>query len=323
MGYHQVNVQTRKDLAKAEAIAIPLTTIVLIWVFGSLIAALLPLAVGLFSIISTMATLRGLALGTDVSIYALNMTTALGLALAIDYSLFIVSRYREEIRAGRRPDEAVDPHRADGRAHRAVLGAHRRPVAGRAARVPAVLPALVRLRRHRGGRAGRGGGAAGAARAARVARPPGGLARPAGAGAPRGCAARRRVAIEPEQSVLVPRRARRSCAGRCRSASRSSAVLVRPRLRRSSARSSAIRTTGCCRPRRRARQVGDAVRTDFSQNASGHPDRWSRRTSRNRADAVGTYAAPSVHCGRRYGASRRPPARTSHGSGSRRRPDRR
>ena len=107
MGYHQVNVQVREDLAKAEAIAIPLTTLVLIWVFGSFIAALLPLAVGLFSIISTMATLRALALTTDVSIYALNLTTALGLALAIDYSLFIVSRYREEIRAGVGKDEAV------------------------------------------------------------------------------------------------------------------------------------------------------------------------------------------------------------------------
>ncbi len=107
MGYHQVNEQSRKDLAMAEAIAVPLTTVVLIWVFGSMIAALLPLAVGLFSIISTMAALRGLSLGTDVSIYALNLTTALGLALAIDYSLFIVSRYREEIRAGRSSDEAV------------------------------------------------------------------------------------------------------------------------------------------------------------------------------------------------------------------------
>jgi RND superfamily putative drug exporter len=107
MSYHQVNEQTRKDLAMAEAIAIPLTTLVLIWVFGSVVAALLPLAVGLFSIVTTMAALRGLALGTHVSIYALNLTTALGLALAIDYSLFIVSRYREEIHAGRSPGEAV------------------------------------------------------------------------------------------------------------------------------------------------------------------------------------------------------------------------
>ncbi len=105
--FSQVNDQTKKDLAIAEAIAIPLTVIALIWVFGSFIAALLPLVVGLSSIIGTMAVLRGLASFTDVSIYALNMTTAMGLALAIDYSLFIVSRYREEVRNGAAPDDAV------------------------------------------------------------------------------------------------------------------------------------------------------------------------------------------------------------------------
>ncbi|HZZ97855.1 MAG TPA: MMPL family transporter, partial [Jatrophihabitantaceae bacterium] len=107
MAFSQVNDQTKADLAKAEAIAIPLTVLALIWVFGSLIAALLPLVVGISSIIGTMAILRGLASLTDVSIYALNMTTAMGLALAIDYSLFIVSRYREEVRNGATPDDAV------------------------------------------------------------------------------------------------------------------------------------------------------------------------------------------------------------------------
>ncbi len=107
IAFSQVNDQTKKDLAIAEAIAIPLTVIALIWVFGSFIAALLPLVVGLSSIIGTMAVLRGLASFTDVSIYALNMTTAMGLALAIDYSLFIVSRYREEVRDGAAPDDAV------------------------------------------------------------------------------------------------------------------------------------------------------------------------------------------------------------------------
>ncbi len=107
LAYHQVNDQTKKDLALAEAIAIPLTAIALILVFGSVIAALIPLAVGIFSIIETLAILRTLSTVTDVSIYAMNMTTALGLALAIDYSLFMVSRYREELKAGREPDEAI------------------------------------------------------------------------------------------------------------------------------------------------------------------------------------------------------------------------
>ncbi len=105
--FNEVNDQIKKDLTTAEMITIPLTMIALIWVFGSLLAALLPLVVGLTSIIGTMAALRGLAALTDVSIYSLNMTTAMGLALAIDYSLFIVSRYREEVRNGAAVDAAV------------------------------------------------------------------------------------------------------------------------------------------------------------------------------------------------------------------------
>ena len=73
----------------------------------SIVAALFPLAVGVFSIISTFAVLQLFAQFTDVSIFALNATTALGLGLAIDYSLFIVSRYREELAGGHEPGVAV------------------------------------------------------------------------------------------------------------------------------------------------------------------------------------------------------------------------
>ena len=75
--------------------------------FASAVAGILPLAVGGFAIVGTLLVLRVLAQVTDVSIYALNLTTALGLGLAIDYSLFIVSRYREELRAGRDPGDAL------------------------------------------------------------------------------------------------------------------------------------------------------------------------------------------------------------------------
>lgn len=104
---HEINDRITADLAIAEAIAIPLTALLLVWVFGSVIAALLPLAVGIFSIVTTLAILRALTLLADVSVYSLNMTTALGLALAIDYSLFIVSRFREELGRGFEPVDAV------------------------------------------------------------------------------------------------------------------------------------------------------------------------------------------------------------------------
>ncbi|NKY36107.1 MMPL family transporter [Nocardia speluncae] len=105
--FNEINEQITHDLAVAEAAAIPLTLIVLILVFGSLVAASLPLLVGLFAIAATLAILRLFTLVTDVSIYAMNLTTALGLALAIDYSLFIVSRFREELAGGLDPRAAT------------------------------------------------------------------------------------------------------------------------------------------------------------------------------------------------------------------------
>lgn len=105
--YAQVNDQTSHDLFVAEAVAIPISFLLLIWVFGGLTAAVLPLAIGIFAIIGTTAVLRGFTLFTDVSVFALNLTTAMGLALAIDYTLLIINRYREEVKNGQDRDQAL------------------------------------------------------------------------------------------------------------------------------------------------------------------------------------------------------------------------
>jgi RND superfamily putative drug exporter len=116
---YQIGKQITHDLAIAEAVAVPLTLVALVLVFGSVVAALLPLVVGGIAIVATLAVLRLLTLIVPVSVYALNLTTALGLGLAIDYSLFILSRYREEVRGGSQGAQAV--HAAVRSAGRTVL----------------------------------------------------------------------------------------------------------------------------------------------------------------------------------------------------------
>ncbi|MFC8289529.1 MMPL family transporter [Streptomyces sp. NPDC057242] len=104
---HEMQTLIEEDLLRAELIALPLTLVLLVMVFGSAVAALLPLAVGIVAILGTNAILRGLTEFTDVSVFAQNLTTALGLGLAIDYALFVVRRYREELAAGADPRTAV------------------------------------------------------------------------------------------------------------------------------------------------------------------------------------------------------------------------
>jgi uncharacterized membrane protein YdfJ with MMPL/SSD domain len=94
-----VNRIVQDDLARAEMLAFPILFLLSFWFFRSLVASLLPLLVGGLSIVFTFLGLRIASEGLSLSVFALNLVTGLGLGLAIDYSLFLVSRYREEIAA--------------------------------------------------------------------------------------------------------------------------------------------------------------------------------------------------------------------------------
>ena len=107
MVYSQINGQNEHDLLLMESIAVPLSFLVLVWVFGGLLAAALPMAVGGLAIVGTMSVLRLITFTTDVSVFALNLSTALGLALAIDYTLLIISRYRDELADGATREAAL------------------------------------------------------------------------------------------------------------------------------------------------------------------------------------------------------------------------
>jgi RND superfamily putative drug exporter len=97
-----INERVSADIARAEMISLPVLAVLLVVIFGSFAAAGLPLAIGVVAILGSFAALRGFSMVTDVSIFAVNVVTITGLGLAIDYGLFMVSRFREEIR--RQPD---------------------------------------------------------------------------------------------------------------------------------------------------------------------------------------------------------------------------
>jgi RND superfamily putative drug exporter len=97
-----ITEQVSSDIATAETISMPILAVLLVVIFGSLAAASLPLAIGVTAILGAFTALRAFSMVTDVSIFAVNIVTITGLGLAIDYGLFMVSRFREEIR--KQPD---------------------------------------------------------------------------------------------------------------------------------------------------------------------------------------------------------------------------
>jgi RND superfamily putative drug exporter len=98
---HDFDSYLEGDLHRAEFVSLPLALILLLLVFGTVVAALLPLGVGGLAVVGGLAAVGLLARVTDVSTYAANIVTLVGLGVAIDYSLFIVNRFREELHAGR------------------------------------------------------------------------------------------------------------------------------------------------------------------------------------------------------------------------------
>ena len=102
----QVRRQSERDLFRAELIAFPLLLVLGIWIFRGLVAALLPVAAGILSIVTTLAMLRLANSAVTISVFALNLVTGAGLGLAIDYSLLLLTRYREEL-AHSDPREAL------------------------------------------------------------------------------------------------------------------------------------------------------------------------------------------------------------------------
>lgn len=110
-GYLAINEELKSqisgDLARAESFAIPITLILLVLVFGSLVAASLPLLIGIVAIIGSFAALSVIADLTDVSVFSINLVTGLGMGLGIDYALLIVNRYREELHSGASIEDAI------------------------------------------------------------------------------------------------------------------------------------------------------------------------------------------------------------------------
>ncbi|NGO48590.1 MMPL family transporter, partial [Streptomyces ureilyticus] len=115
-GRHEAVQQSRTDLVRAELIVAPLVLLVLATAYGSLVATIVPMAIGLLSVAGGLTALRLLSEFMEVSAFAANITTALGFGLAVDYGLFLVARYRESIAAGLSERQAVaEARRSAGR----------------------------------------------------------------------------------------------------------------------------------------------------------------------------------------------------------------
>ena len=103
----QANTQTEEDITRAEIFSLPVLFVLLVLIFRGLIAALSPLVIGGIAILGAFLAVRALTYLTDISVFAINVITLLGLGMAVDYSLFVVSRFREELDNGRDVPAAI------------------------------------------------------------------------------------------------------------------------------------------------------------------------------------------------------------------------
>lgn len=102
-----INDMSQEDLTRAEMFSLPLVLLLLVIIFGGLVAASLPVAVGGLAIMGALGVLHVIAIYTEVNSFAVNVASLLGLGMAIDYGLFMVGRFREELAAGRTTEQAV------------------------------------------------------------------------------------------------------------------------------------------------------------------------------------------------------------------------
>jgi RND superfamily putative drug exporter len=105
--YRDISLASQEDLRRGETVAFPLATLALLLVFGTLIAAILPAAVGGGGVLVGLGIVFFMSQGIDMSVFALNIVTLLGIGVGIDYSLFYTSRFQEELRSGKSVDDAV------------------------------------------------------------------------------------------------------------------------------------------------------------------------------------------------------------------------
>ncbi len=117
--YRDISLASERDLRRGETVAFPIATLVLLLVFGTLVAAILPAAVGGGGVLVGVAVVFFMSQGIDMSVFALNIVSLLGIGIGIDYSLFYTSRFQEELRNGKSVDDAVLA--AHSRAGQAIL----------------------------------------------------------------------------------------------------------------------------------------------------------------------------------------------------------